>query len=348
MNSVMDHPFPKAVSPGERYERLLQVVRPEDRVGVIISADPDAMASALTLKRLFWRKVRNTRIYYINAIKRAGNLAFTRLLNMDMRYVKYLKRSEITKLAIVDSQPHHNEGFKGYAFDIIIDHHPMDAALNAAFIDIKPDYGATSTILAEYLRAAKLKPSPRLATALLYGIKTDTHNFAQESLPNDINAFRYLYRYANMGIIKKLESSDISKETLPVLKKAIENALFTRDTAFAYMDKGANPDTLVIIADFFVRVAEVTWSIISGIHGKKLIVIIRNAGFRGDAHRLAQEMFGELGFAGGHRTAARAEIPLAHIGVESGESEDYKGFLLGKMARARSHRFIWNSSAKKF
>jgi nanoRNase/pAp phosphatase (c-di-AMP/oligoRNAs hydrolase) len=150
-----------------------------------------------------------------------------------------------------------------------------------------------------------------------------------------------------MGIIKKLESSDISKQTLPVLKTAIENAIFTKDTAFAYMDKGANPDALVIIADFFLRVAEVAWSIISGIHGKKLIVIIRNAGFRGDAHKLAQEMFGDLGFAGGHRTAARAEIPLAHIDVESAGSEDCKEFLLRKMAQARSHRFIWNSSAKK-
>jgi nanoRNase/pAp phosphatase (c-di-AMP/oligoRNAs hydrolase) len=166
----MDHPFAKAISSGERYERLLHVVRSEDTVGVIISADPDAMASALTLKRLFWRKVKNTKIYYINAIKRSGNLAFTRLLNIDMRYVKHLRRSEITKLAIVDSQPHHSEGFKGYAFDIIIDHHPMDAVLNAPFIDIKPDYGATSTILTEYLRAAKNKTfaQTRNCSALRY------------------------------------------------------------------------------------------------------------------------------------------------------------------------------------
>jgi len=76
----------------------------------------------------------------------------------------------VTKWAMVDSQPNHHDEFDKFRFDIIIDHHPISGNLEAAFIDIQKDYGANSTILTEYLQVSKIKPSPRLATAVFYGI----------------------------------------------------------------------------------------------------------------------------------------------------------------------------------
>ena len=82
---------------------------------------------------------------------------------------------------------------------MIIDHHPRTADLNAKFIDIKEEYGAAATLMTEYLRAAKIRPSPRLATALFYAIKTDTDNFVRPTVDRDMIAFRFLYDYANMS-----------------------------------------------------------------------------------------------------------------------------------------------------
>ncbi|MBC8457945.1 MAG: DHH family phosphoesterase, partial [Deltaproteobacteria bacterium] len=191
--SIMDHPFSKSTSLTEKCKRLQEVVTFEDTLAVLISADPDSIASALALKRFFWRKVKKTLIYHINPIKRVDNRSLIRLLKIDQRHIRNLNGSEITKWALVDSQPHHDDQFDRYQFDIIIDHHPVGHQSTAQFVDIREDYGATSTIMTEYLRTAKIKPSPRLATALFYGIKTDTDNFTRPSLPNDINAFRYLY-----------------------------------------------------------------------------------------------------------------------------------------------------------
>jgi len=328
---VMEHPFPKSTSSTEKYKRLLEVVFPEDTVAVIINADPDAMASALALKRLFWRKVKKTLIYHVNTIKRADNLALIKLLKIKQQHIRNLNSTDMTRWAILDSQPSHYEQLSKFQFDIIIDHHPLVPGSVGRFVDIKEDYGANATIMTEYLRAAKIKPSPRLATALFYGIKTDTDNFARPTTPNDINAFRYLYPFANINMIKKIESSEMTRKSLNSLRMALENLVFVKDKAVIHMGKVNDPDTLVIIADFFLKMAEVTWCIVSGVYGQKLIVIFRNAGFRLDAGKTAKKLFGKWGSAGGHSTAARAEVPVQEISPENKEPLELKQFMLSKV-----------------
>lgn len=334
--AMMEHPFAKSVSVSEKCKRLLEVVSPDDTLAVLINADPDSLASALALKRLFWRKVKKTSVYHINAIKRADNLALISLLKIEVQHIRRLRSAEITKWAILDSQPHHDEQLRRHDFDIIIDHHPRGPESTAAFVDIKEDYGANATIMTEYLRAAKIRPSPRLATALFYGIKTDTDNFARPSTAGDINAFRYLYRYANVQIIKKIESSEISRTTLASLHTAMENMTFMKHVVYIHMGKVNDPDVLVIIADFFLKLVEVTWSMVSGVYGNRLIVIFRNAGFRRDAGKMAQKLFGRWGNAGGHRSAARAEVPLQELQDEIGDLSEIKSFVLREMKNRMS------------
>ena len=328
---IMEHPFPKSTSSTEKCKRLFELVSPEDTIAIIINADPDAIASALALKRLFWRKVKRVLTYHINIIKRADNLALIRLLKIELHNIRRLKSSEITKWALVDSQPQHSEQLARFRFDIIVDHHPLIPGTIGRFVDVKEDYGANATILTEYLRAAKIKPSPRLATALFYGIKTDTDNFARPSAPNDINAFRYLYQFANTGIIKKIESSEMTRNMLKSFKTAVENLTFVKDKALIHMGKVNDPDALVMIADFFLKMVEASWCIVSGIYGQKLIVIFRNAGFRLDAGKMAQRMFGRWGSAGGHRSMARAEVPISEIWPASPDDSELEQFVMARI-----------------
>lgn len=306
-------PIGKTVPYIEKYRRLMEVVDSKDTLAILINADPDALASAMALKRLFWRKAKSIGIYRINKIERADNLAFISLLNIKHQHIHKLRKSGINKWALVDSQPDHNAAFDGYPFDIIIDHHPLSDRSKAPFMDIRPEIGANATLMTEYLKAAKIKPSPRLATALFYGIKTDTDNFLRGSASVDVAAFRYLYQYANLNIVKKIESSEITQKTLDDIVTAVNKMTFIKQTAFTHMDVVQSADTLVIIADFFLKLAEVSWSVCSGIEKNKLVVIFRNAGFRRDAGKWARESFGDVGSAGGHKSAARAEVSLDKI-----------------------------------
>ncbi|MCL7489673.1 MAG: DHHA1 domain-containing protein [Desulfobulbaceae bacterium] len=294
----------------KRYKMLLENISGDDVIGILINADPDAMASALALKRLFWRKVKKTVVCRINAIKRSDNLAMVKLLGLQIPYVNRVDTSEVTKWATVDAQPHHNQRFAKVKFDIIIDHHPPAKDLDAPFVDIRDNFGAASSMLTEYLRAAAIKPSARLATALFYGIKTDTDNFARTSSANDIKAFKYLYPFVNLNIIKKIESSEINKKNLAAFQTAFDNLEFIGNSVYIHMGTVDNADTLVIIADFFLKMAEASWCFVSGVYGHKVIIIVRNVGFRLHAGKLAQRLFGELGSAGGHKNAARVEMPL--------------------------------------
>ena len=327
----MEGPFAKSVSTAEKCKRLQETVGSEDTLAILINADPDSIASALALKRLFWRKVKRVNILRINKIERADNLALISLLNLKLLHIRNFKTSEATKWAIVDSQPTHNEEFSKFRFDIIIDHHPITDKLVAPFIDIQEEYGANSTILAEYLKASKIKPSPRLATALFYGIKNDTNSFVRATVSSDIKAFRYLYEHANLNIIKKIESSELTKKTLTSFKLALQKLSFVKSTAIIHMGEVKDADTLVIIADFFMNLAEVTCTMVSGILDQKLIVIFRNVGFRRDAGKLARQMFGSEGSAGGHKNMARAEIPLDRIKSSSKKGTDLEHFVLARL-----------------
>jgi nanoRNase/pAp phosphatase (c-di-AMP/oligoRNAs hydrolase) len=326
--TIMEHPFPKSTSVREKLKRLMEVVDQNDTLGILIDADPDSMASAMVLKRIFWRKAKKVLVFHINTIKRADNLSLIKLLKINQQHIRNLKRSEITKWAVVDSQPSHHEDFKTINFDIIIDHHPITESSKAQFMDIREQYGANSTIMTEYLKAARIRPSPGLASALFYGIKTDTDNFVRASLPNDINAFRYLYKYTNLNIIKKIESSEMTKKTLVSYRYAMERYILLKDMAYVHMDSVDNPDVLVIIADFFMRLAEVTWSFVSGIYADKVVIVARNAGVKGDAGKKVQKIFGGLGgSAGGHRSAARAEIPLSNILPKEKKPDELKNII---------------------
>jgi len=114
---------------------------------------------------------------------------------------------------------------------------------------------------------------------------------------------------------------------------AIDNLALVKDRAFIHMGKVNNPDILVIMADFFEKMVEAKWSIISGVYGQKLIIIFRYAGFRLNAGKAAQRWFGEWGSAGGHRNAARAEIPIQEITGERGGDAKLKEFILKRIKK---------------
>ena len=70
----------------------------------------------------------------------------------------------------------------GSEVTIVIDHHTWrEPAAAAAYVDVRPEAGATSTILTEYLQEAGLEPEPPLATVLFYGIKTDTRGLSRRT-----------------------------------------------------------------------------------------------------------------------------------------------------------------------
>ncbi len=318
----------------EKIRRFYEQFSGNDHVLIVINADPDAIASAMAVSRLLWRKVLNVTISHINTINRPDNLAMIRLLGVSLVPFEEIEVDKFTRVVIVDSQPDHNEDMAALEPDVIIDHHP-DSGTEAPFLDIRPQYGATATILTEYLRSAKIKPSTQLATGLYHGIKTDTNDFKGRTQIEDVRAFQYLFRHANIHLARKIEKADLRFDLLKYFKIALQNMRRRKGKVYIHLGNVVNPDICVLIADFFMRINTVTWSIVSGICDKKLTIIFRNDGIRKNAGKVAGEGFGKLGNAGGHKNMARAEIALNDLKehVDARDDNRLLSWIINRTAR---------------
>ncbi len=313
-----------------RLQGFWEVFDKDDDVLVVISADPDALASAMAIKRLLRYRVQNVTIGYPNEIRRMNNVEMVKRLKIPLERLHTLKIGDFTKRVLLDSQPLHLPCFEKLEFDVVIDHHPVTMEWDAQFIDIRPNYGATSSIMVEYLRAAAIKPSVALATALFYGIKVDTQNFEKNAQLADGISFRYLFNIANLNLVRKFELTDMRRSELKYFKTALNDLTFRKGKAFVHIGRVWSPDILVIIADFLNHVDQFSWVIVSGVHGERLVVILRCDGYRKNAGNFAVKTFGKYGVAGGHKEAARAELPLKCLDLE--ENSEFSTQTLIKLA----------------
>jgi len=301
-------------SAAARLQGLWDIFGRDDEVLILISADPDAIASAMAVKRLLSYRVQSVTIGYPNEIRRLNNITMVERLKIPLERMHTLPVKDYSKYVLVDSQPTHHTCFEKISFDAVIDHHPVTTGWDADFIDIRPEYGAVASMMVEYLRAANIKPSVALATALFYGIKVDTQNFQKKNMQiGDGISFRYLFNIANLNLVRKFELTELRRSELKYFRIALNEVKTKKGRAYVHLGRVGTPDILVIIADFFNHVDKFDWVIVSGIYGEKLVVIFRCDGYRKNSGKLAQKTFGEYGPAGGHKEAARAEVPLKSL-----------------------------------
>ncbi|MDA3787978.1 MAG: DHH family phosphoesterase, partial [Desulfobacula sp.] len=239
----------------EKLNQFLSLFKSSSKVLVVINADPDAIASAMAVKRLLWRKVSEVCIAYFNKISRPDNLAMIEYTESGLVLLDDIKKENFDRFVVVDSQPDHNERFSEFDYDAIIDHHPLTCD-NATYVDIRSDYGACSTIMTQYIKSKKIKPSAKLAAALRLGIKTDTSDFTRHASLKDIRAFQYLYKFADNNIVTKVERAALTPEDLDFLGSAIKQRKVIHNRVFFHAGNITKPDELVVVADFFLTLAK--------------------------------------------------------------------------------------------
>lgn len=301
----------------EKLEGLTRLITPGERWLILISADPDALGSSMALRQIIRSRGGLADIAHINEISRPDNLAMVRTLRIPLIRVTPDIISCCRRFAMVDSQPHHSTDFPAVDYDVILDHHPVlpDRQPAAKYLDIPPGYGACSSLLTEYLYNLGIKPGKLLATALLYGIKTDTGSFERNFSDVDVKAFSYLTKFADKMLLRRIVHADFHRKWLKYFSRAFSRIRSVgKEGLFAYVGKVENPDVLVILADFFLRVHGLSWNCMAGTYGTRLIAVMRSDGLRRDIGAKAQDWFGLFGCAGGHKMAARAEIELERLG----------------------------------
>jgi nanoRNase/pAp phosphatase (c-di-AMP/oligoRNAs hydrolase) len=295
-----------------RVEQMRRLLADKERVGILLQddPDPDAMASGLALRALLGRTKPTAPLLSFGRVTRPENVAMVDALEIEVEQVTPDELRRYDALAMVDVQPTFcEEALPPVA--VVIDHHPEAKGWRAPFRDVRPTYGATSTIMTEYLRAAEVKVTERLATALFYGIKTDTLHLERSGTQADMKAFAYLYRLANHNILRRIERPELPLDALDALGDALLHRTIIQNVLFAHLGRVSRPDLIPQFADLCLQVKGIEWSIVSGLTGEEVHVSVRNVGYVRAAGEVVQAAFGELGSAGGHRSAAKAVVPAA-------------------------------------
>lgn len=296
--------------------------------------DPDALSSAWALRTLVKRNAENSTIAYTGEIGRVENQAMIQTLALPVEKFDPASRAEYDLVATVDGQPAFFPAEPAIPFDIVIDHHPKTKPVTARFVDIRPNVGATASILTGYLLDAGEKIHRRLATALLYALRTDTQYFQRTLSDEDLTALRVLSRKADENTIRRIELSHFPIDTLDYFGIALVKRLVAGDVVFSNLGHVKSADICVHVAEFFIKVTSIAWSIVAGVFADTLVVVFRCDGYHSDAGKVARAAFAEIGRAGGHRTMARAEIPIASLreACPSLSNEEIEYFLLKRLS----------------
>jgi nanoRNase/pAp phosphatase (c-di-AMP/oligoRNAs hydrolase) len=295
----------------ERLRELRALVSESDRVAILLQddPDPDAIASGIALRTLLGRNKQTTPLFSFTEITRPENRAMVHLLEIEVAAASRELLQSYDKVAMVDVQPPYFNGRLAHA-DIVIDHHPGYTSGNAAFEDVRTRYGATSTILTEYLVTAGERVSERLATALLYGIKSDTLMLSRRVTDDDLQAFTYLYPLANYNLLRRIERPELPVSFARILGRAMQRLTVEDDLAVLHLGPVKRDDLIVQMADFCLQFEGAEWVAVSGKLAGNLVIAVRNHGAGRSAGDVVRKLFGDIGSAGGHRNMAKAVIPL--------------------------------------
>ncbi len=276
--------------------------------------DPDALAAACALKVLANKMANiNCQLTYGGTIGRAENRELAHYLGFAFRPFAQISHQKSDLIALVDTQPEsgNNPLPAGVQPDIIFDHHPVtQASRGVAFADIRESYGATSTILWEYLSAAKIKPGIPIATALLYGIRSDTQDLGREARQADIKAMEQLYPLANKRMLSQIQQGREPPAYYQMLSTALANTKIYWHCMICAIGDIDNPDIIGEVADLLLRHEEVDWVMCYGFFEDQLLISFRTQDNRLNAGDVAREVVYKLGTGGGHASMSGGQISL--------------------------------------
>jgi nanoRNase/pAp phosphatase (c-di-AMP/oligoRNAs hydrolase) len=218
-------------------------------------------------------------------------------------------------VALVDTQPGagNNSLPPDHLPQIVIDHHhPLRDGLDQVpFFDVRPEVGATASMVYEYLDAAGVKPDSTLATALFYGVQTDTRGLARGGSITDEYVYLNLLSHLDRLTLIRVEQAGLSRDYYRAFCNGLEAARVYEHSIIASLGDLQRPDLTAEMADILIRMEGIRAVLCLGIYQETLFFSLRTESLGQDAGLLVQRIIVSLGKAGGHGTMAGGQVSLA-------------------------------------
>lgn len=300
-----------------RVDELLRVLAGRKRILVLShnNPDPDSMGGAFGVRYLLEKALRvPTSFGYRGDVFRAENLEMVRSLGIGMVRLDELDVGRFDGLVVVDTQP----GF-GHTYlppemtvDAVIDHHvpPPNDPILGRFRDVRTDIGATCSIVTGYLMDREMEIPPRVATALLYGIRTDTADLSRNTSKLDEQAYMYLMARADRKALARISCPSLPKDYFRVFRKALNATRIHGKLVVCSLGVTENPEIVAELADLLLRLQGAEWVVTGGLYEGRYYISVRAKTYGRDAWSLLKEVLKDEGSFGGHGTVGGGSIPL--------------------------------------
>lgn len=328
----------------KKVDKLLGMLSGKKRILIIShnNPDPDTLASAFALRDLIQKKEKTeVTIGFSGIIGRAENRAMIRHLNIPLTRMDDLKPAGFDATILVDSQQKMGRFNLPDMIvpDAIIDHHPLRPDSNKVeFHDIQSRIGATATIVTQYYMSQAIEMDSRVATALLYGIKSDTRDLGRETSKHDLEAYLYLYPKANLRLLSKIEYAELPVEYFKIYDRAIEKAVLFDGAVVSFIGDIDNPDMVAELADTLIRIEGATCALVGGYCEKQIFMSVRTKDASINAGKLIQRIVGKLGSSGGHGSMSAGRIKLASTSNKQKAALEKK--ILTRLKRAMGIKYV--------
>jgi len=303
-----------------RLDRLVEFARGHHKALILThdNPDPDSLASGVALAWLLEQMAGvQAVVAYGGIVGRAENRALVKVLRLPVVPLSRVVFDEYDLIAMVDTQPEQgNHSLPTAHFpDVVIDHHPERPETRLAVVaDVGRDTGATSTVVTDYLRASGLEVPASIATALFYGIKSDTRDLERETTGPDIAAYLWLFPKADTQALSQIEHPRLPEDYFRLFHAAVEKARLHGESVLCDLGKVYYPDLVAEVADRFLSMGDVKWSLAVGEYRGNLYFSVRTRDRRMNAGKMIREIIEERGgTAGGHGSMAGARLPVKGI-----------------------------------
>ena len=265
--------------------------------------DPDALASAFALQHLAHSAFNiQSRIAYGGQIGRTENRMMVRLLRIPLHRMRKVWLKKYSSIALVDTQP----AFKNNAFPgtkrpaMIIDQHGSHMPPQAELILVDPDCGATCVIIAQALLVRREPIPTRVATALAYGILTDTLDLYRAKRPDVVQTYLRVLQQADMRTLARIQNPTRSRRFFATLGKGIMEATRFHRLLVSHLGPVETPDLVSQVAEFLLACRGISWCLVTGRYLGRLHASLRTSSPDGQAGEVLRAAFANPALAGGH------------------------------------------------
>jgi len=294
--------------------RLGELLADARRVLVLMHnhPDPDSLGGALILRRVLQKHFAvQVVLAYGGLIGRAENRAMVARLRIPVKRAREIDFDRFDAVILVDTQPGtgNNSLPPGRIPEAVFDHHPLRPETREVPLhDVRPEYGAVVTMLADYLEAAGLDLDRRLATAIFYAIRSETQNLGREASAADARVFTQAFPLVDNRALAGIEQAPLSRDYLVILDRAFRATRVYGRLAVTRLHRIPYPDVPAELADLLLRVRDIDHALVMGVYGGQVYLSLRTLDRRVNAGRLLRRVVGSRGGAGGHEMIAGGRI----------------------------------------